>query len=326
MRELPHHATAFGIRWQSDIALDAFDGVVATPGERPQVTVAACRCARDRPFARKIAHGSLYPDGVRLGWPDAPLFDMIDGEHIEYLPPQGWSGELPIGFYSTIAALTLAWRGLIPLHASTVAIDGQAVIVAGPSSAGKSTTAAALMLAGAQLVSDDLTVISVPSGPGPALVYRGRPSMRLHRETAARIPATAQGVPMPDARGKLEVRPCARHGDEPLPLAGVLLLGRDAGPLARFAAASAMPAQLFRPNWMTAIPRVRERFQALMTLPSRVRVAGLPTLTRFGESDLRRHAEMARQLIFAERPSLRPPSCEQGDARLSRLGATGGPR
>ena len=45
------------------------------------------------------------------------------------------------------------------IHASTVAIDGRAVMILGPSGAGKSDLALRLIDRGAQLVSDDYTLL-----------------------------------------------------------------------------------------------------------------------------------------------------------------------
>jgi serine kinase of HPr protein (carbohydrate metabolism regulator) len=53
------------------------------------------------------------------------------------------------------------------LHASSVAIDGQAVLLAGPSGAGKSDLALRLIDRGALLVSDDYTILTAR---GAALV------------------------------------------------------------------------------------------------------------------------------------------------------------
>lgn len=45
------------------------------------------------------------------------------------------------------------------IHASTVAIDGKAVLIGGPSSSGKSDLALRLIDRGAELVSDDYTIV-----------------------------------------------------------------------------------------------------------------------------------------------------------------------
>jgi serine kinase of HPr protein (carbohydrate metabolism regulator) len=67
------------------------------------------------------------------------------------------------------------------LHASTVALDGRAVLIAGPSGSGKSDLALRLVDRGFSLVSDDRTIVRLDQG---------------------RLLAAAP----PNIRGKLEVR------------------------------------------------------------------------------------------------------------------------
>ena len=67
------------------------------------------------------------------------------------------------------------------LHASCVALDGRAVLIAGPSGSGKSDLALRLLDRGFTLVSDDRTILSkegnllVASAPGP---IRGKLEIR----------------------------------------------------------------------------------------------------------------------------------------------------
>ena len=67
------------------------------------------------------------------------------------------------------------------LHASTVAVDGRAVLICGPSGSGKSDLALRMLDRGFKLVSDDQTIVSKENG---------------------RLIASAP----PTIRGKLEVR------------------------------------------------------------------------------------------------------------------------
>ena len=67
------------------------------------------------------------------------------------------------------------------LHASTVAIDGRAVLITGPSGSGKSDLALRLLDRGFALVSDDQTIV---------------------RKSGTRLTASAP----PTIRGKLEIR------------------------------------------------------------------------------------------------------------------------
>jgi HPr kinase/phosphorylase len=55
-------------------------------------------------------------------------------------------------------------RGGLSLHATTVADDGRALVIAGPSGSGKSGIAAQMIALGARLVADDLTVLRLEDG------------------------------------------------------------------------------------------------------------------------------------------------------------------
>jgi hypothetical protein len=85
-------------------------------------------------------------------------------------------------------ALSLELGGFFCLHGSAVAIGGEAVVFLGPKHHGKSTLAAALTAAGAQLIGDDLIAVA----PGlPAMVRPGVPSVRLWDDSAGALPLGA---------------------------------------------------------------------------------------------------------------------------------------
>jgi hypothetical protein len=72
-------------------------------------------------------------------------------------------------------------RGLLPLHGSTLNIDGNAVILVGKSGSGKSTLTRALLNRGGQLMCDDLSPIKTSVGE-PAVVFPGYPLQKLSHE------------------------------------------------------------------------------------------------------------------------------------------------
>lgn len=72
-------------------------------------------------------------------------------------------------------------RGLLPLHGSTLNIDGSAVIVVGKSGSGKSTLTRALLSRGGQLMCDDLSPVRTSVGQ-PAVVFPGYPQQKLSDE------------------------------------------------------------------------------------------------------------------------------------------------
>jgi len=74
-------------------------------------------------------------------------------------------------------------RGLLPLHASAVEIDGRAVLFTGVSGAGKSTLASAFLQRGYRLLSDD--VVPVEMTAGTAMVLPSIARIRLWPDSAA---------------------------------------------------------------------------------------------------------------------------------------------
>jgi hypothetical protein len=81
---------------------------------------------------------------------------------------------------SAMGAL-LHQRGLLPLHASAVEIEGQAVVFCGPSGAGKSSIALRLVKRGHRLLCDDICVIDTAAGA--PRIWPGLTNLKLWRES-----------------------------------------------------------------------------------------------------------------------------------------------
>lgn len=294
MTRLPHVARAFGLVWRSDVPLDGFEPV-SEDIFGPAVQVRRVARLAERAGGRAINRGRVHHDGIRFVWGDEVAFDMTDGERIAYCPGPDWRGGLPASFYSTLAALTLAWRGMLPLHACAVEIGGRAVLIAGAAGAGKSTLAAELIARGARFVADDLSVVTVDEN-GELRVPCGRPTMRLHRETAARL-ATERAEPVADdPRGKWLAWPARRYTGAPLRPGAILLLGDDpscgqAGEVAR------LTPHLFRPHWLAALPGHGRLMGALTRLAEQTPLLACAALTDHGETARRDQAEEALRLI-----------------------------
>ncbi len=294
-----HCATGFGLRWRSDIALDEFDPEPCLPGGEP-TDVAVHRVAEfvPREALRNVNRGQVYADGIRFAWKDEAAFDMVDGVRVAYLPGARWQGSLPSAFYSTVAALTLAWRGGMPFHGCAVELGGRAVLIVGASGAGKSSLTAGLIGLGLRFVADDLAAVRVDPGEQVQL-FRGRPAMRQHPDTAASLDAAVR-VPIPgDPRGKWLVRPRARTPEPALPLAGMLVLAdgppiEDAG-----TKLAALAAHLFRPRWLAALPNHAARRRDLMAIAAVVPAARFPAMATFDPGDQAARAQRALAAIEA---------------------------
>ncbi len=75
-------------------------------------------------------------------------------------------------------------RGLAPLHASCVEVDGEAIAFTGPRGAGKSTLAAAFLHAGHRVLADDVTVVDLSgsSHGGAPVALPALPRLKLSAE------------------------------------------------------------------------------------------------------------------------------------------------
>lgn len=291
-----HLSTAFGLRWGSDLPLDHFAQADAA-GAAPDVRVARVATLAERAAVAAVRRGHVYADGTRFPWEREAVFDSWSGNRVDYLPGPDWSGALPYAFYGTVAAHILAWRGLIPLHACAVEVDGRAMLIAGAAGAGKSSLMAGLLARGAALVSDDLTAIAIDHGIAAALP--GRTTIRLGDAVAAWTAGERFAAPSPETRGKHVIRPAARTRAGRLPIAALLALGEAPGTLAPVARARVFAKHLFRPAWLAALPGHRERQQALLALAAQVPLIGFPAREGDGEAEHFDRADRVRMLVEA---------------------------
>ena len=133
--------------------------------------------------------------------------------------PAGRDELIPILLAGTVSAFLLTLRGHTVLHASAVAVDGEALAFVGQSGRGKSTVAAPMCVDGAELVTDDVLVVD--AGP-PVTCIGGAPELRL-REKAAEIAALhPDAATRETADNRLAFTP--RPGPvESLPLAAIVI-------------------------------------------------------------------------------------------------------
>lgn len=94
----------------------------------------------------------------------------------------GWD-DIELTSYPMATALA-SWAvasGLWPVHAAAVAFDGRGVLLVGDSGAGKSTSALACALAGAELLGDDLCIVD----PTRRVVHSWYGTVKVHSDSAA---------------------------------------------------------------------------------------------------------------------------------------------
>ncbi len=174
---------------------------------------------------------------------------------------------------SAMGAL-LHQRGLLPLHANAVELDGRAFAFMGASGSGKSTLAAWFHDHGHRIIADDVCVVGFADGDRPH-VRPGISRLRLWRDaldvTGRDVTAYQRSFFGDDAPDKYDVplaRPCSI--DESIPLAAVYLLERSEAlaiePLDGVAAAEAIFANTYRGAYVPLTGSSHDHWSAAMQL------------------------------------------------------------
>ncbi len=124
----------------------------------------------------------------RLAYDDTGVFDIADGgRKIVWHRPANSSFDprsVRTDVLGRVMAVALHADAIPTLHASGVVLGGKAMVFVAPKLHGKSTTAAALVRAGGQLLGDD--IMAVVPGILP-MVLPGIPAVHVWRDTADRL-------------------------------------------------------------------------------------------------------------------------------------------
>ena len=151
-------------------------------------------------------------------------------------------------------------RGLLPLHANAIEIDGKAVAFMGASGAGKSTLAAWFHRHGHRVIADDVCVVRFDES-GQAFVMPGLPRLRLWSEAFQVLGRSHDGLARSYVgtetydKFDLPVGPDSA-GQSATPLSAVYLLESDdafsVAPLSGLEAAEAIFANTYRGSYVAS--------------------------------------------------------------------------
>ena len=125
-----------------------------------------------------------------------------------------------------VQAILWHQRGLLPLHASAISVDGRAVALAGPSGVGKSTLAAAFSRKNHAVLTDDICIVDTSDG---ATVLPSTPRLRLWREALDHFGISSAALPRALSRSEKYLIEGHSVAGGQQQLAAVILLSRGAG-------------------------------------------------------------------------------------------------
>ena len=250
-----HSYTLFGLTLESELALPWLPP--AAPGAAADVAIRLATA----PLPDGPPGYAGTPDGTLLTVDKVGRFLIRDGREILVDAADASARNVRLFLLGSAFGALLHQRGLMPLHANAIVLDGRAFAFSGHSGAGKSTMAAWFHDSGAPILADDVCVIGF-SREGTPLAYPGLPRLRLWRQALERSGRLADDYDRSfDDLDKYDVPIGAEAGAEPVPLAAVYLLAKaeepaGAGSIRRLtgvAAVDALVSNTYRGGYLRQI-------------------------------------------------------------------------
>lgn len=130
----------------------------------------------------KANFGSISENNLFLNWPGIADFQAENGSLLTVQAHLSDPEVISLFTVSEALGLILYQRNLFLLHASAVKVGNKAYCFMGNPGAGKSTTAAAFIKAGCNLLSDDLTAITFNEN-GEAFIIPSYPQLKIWNTT-----------------------------------------------------------------------------------------------------------------------------------------------
>lgn len=215
-------------------------------------------------------HQQVRPGELLTEFPDIARYRVTSGTTIEVaLLPGGTHAEAEFFLMGTPWGALLHQRGELPLHASAVVPPGgdHALLLAGHSGAGKSTTAALLVAAGWSVLCDDVSRIA--DAEGGLHVWPGFAALKLWQNSCTLLQLDSAHLPPTRGRRKKFFLHAPTYGKS-LPIAAVVELNPEqdesAAQLVRQRGGDAMQLilrQTFRPRLIQPLGCQFSHFQRM---------------------------------------------------------------
>ena len=135
-------------------------------------------------------------DRMLIQVPGGPRYLIEGGRDIRYAYTEG-NGDKEVALFllGSVWGALCYQRGLIPLHASAIAIDGRVHAFTGHSGAGKSTLVAALAARGRPFFTDDVLILDPAQLTPEPLCFTGQKDLKLWQD-AITMTGAERGAPV----------------------------------------------------------------------------------------------------------------------------------
>jgi len=186
---------------------------------------------RQLPVTRKVT-GPVYADhSWQLNQSEFAMqveqvgtFYASCGNEIEYAPASGAARvSVELCLNGSVYGAILHQRRILPLHASSFALEGRGIIICGGSGAGKSSLTAAFCLNGAEFLTDDVTPVVFDHGRPEIMPLSDR--IKLWEDSLLQLKLNKKNMePLPSGRGKYYV-PLNRSARLRCPVSRIFIVG-----------------------------------------------------------------------------------------------------
>lgn len=255
-----------------------------------------------------VKHGPGYQAAegrYLLTVPGIARYLVTEGRDVRIAPAPGTAeSDVRAFLLSSIMAALAHQRGLLAMHASTVACDGGAVLFAGESGAGKSTIVAAFHDRGYPIITDDVSVVAFDRDDHP-MIQPGYRQLRLTADSLDHVGASLGARRKMDL-GEQKYRVAVPGAAPPAPVRirrMFLLTGRSADaislrPLDGAAKVAAVVRGTYRRRMSVALGRRSAHFALCVAVARRIEVVAV---------DRPRDLDALHRLVDALQADLRVP-------------------
>jgi hypothetical protein len=271
----PHRYRLFGLTLQSAIPLPELAPLAA--GGDPDVVIACGAVALPEGGPRPVGGLRVTEGGGVIRVKGVARYGIWGGARITIDPePAVAAHNIRLFLLGSAMGALLHQRGIVPLHANAIDLDGRAIAFMGRSGSGKSTLAAAFHDAGWHVLSDD--VCAVTQGDGGFLAQPGIPRLRLWRDAIERSGRTVEEHPRAfDDVDKYTVGIAGEAGGA-VPLAALYVLAAPGGDdfairrLSGGEAINALMANTYRGAFVKLVGDSHRHFETCIALAGKVPV------------------------------------------------------
>lgn len=217
-------------------------------------------------------------DGFYLEREHVGRYRVTNGNQVTVDPCRGAADvDVRVFLLGSVFGALCYQRGLLPLHASAVAHEGQGYAFAGPSGTGKSTISAGLCERGFEFVADDICPIAFTASGQPEILESVR-KLKLSEETLGVLGREARGQLRDHQESPRYHIPVADTADPfPVPLRSVYMFRRvDDGADLRIEeispayAVRCLQQLTYMPRYPLAADEADEHFLRCVSLAGRV--------------------------------------------------------